>query len=122
MLVNKKDGSKRMCVDYRKINEKIVKDRYPLPIIEEQLDALQGARMFTTLDLKNGFFSCTGERRQPQFTSFIVPDGQYEFLRVPFGLCNSPAVFARFIDSVFRNLINEKVVLTYVNAIMLCKS
>lgn len=119
VLVDKKDGSKRLCVDYRKLNQKIVKDRYPLPIIEEQLDALQGAKIFSTLDLKNGFFHVPISEDSRKFTSFVVPDGQYEFLRVPFGLCNSPSVFTRFINAVFRNLINQKIVLTYMDDLII---
>jgi hypothetical protein len=56
VLARKKDGSIRLCVDYQQLNKKIIKDRYPLPLVEDQLDLLQGARYFNTLDLKNGFF------------------------------------------------------------------
>ncbi|XP_043498670.1 uncharacterized protein LOC122521973 [Polistes fuscatus] len=86
VLVEKRDGSFRLCVDYRKLNQKIVKDRYPLPLIEDQLDQLQGANYFSTLDLKNGFFHVSIEEESRKYTAFIVPDGHYEFLKVPFGL------------------------------------
>lgn len=104
-----------MCVDYRKLNKKIVRDRYPLPLIEDQLDLLQGAKVFSTIDLQNGFFHVAVEPDSRKYTSFVVPDGQYEFLRVPFGLCNSPAVFQKFVNAVFRELIREKIVLTYMD-------
>lgn len=65
VLVKKKDGSTRVCVDYRELNKKIERPRFPLPFIEDQLDQLQGAKIFTTLDLKNGFFSCSGRRGKP---------------------------------------------------------
>lgn len=84
-------------------------------MIEEQLDSLQAARVFSTLDLENGFFHVPIDEQSRKYTAFIVPDGHYEFLRVPFGLCNSPAVFQRFINIVFRDLIRDKTVLTYMD-------
>ncbi|XP_015514359.2 uncharacterized protein LOC107220321 [Neodiprion lecontei] len=119
VVVKKKDGSNRLCVDYRLLNQKIIKDRYPLPLIEDQLDLLQGAKVFTTLDLRNGFFHVQVEEASRKYTSFIVPDGQYEFCRVPFGLCNSPAVFQKFVNAVFRELIKERVVLTYMDDLII---
>lgn len=92
-----------------------MKDRYPLPLIEDQLDLLQGAKIFSTLDLKNGFFHVRMDEDSRKFTAFIVPDGHFEFLRVPFGLCNSPAVSQKFINAVFRDLIRERKVLTYMD-------
>jgi len=115
VLVRKKNGAYRLCVDYRHLNQKIVKDRYPLPLIEDQLNRLQNAKIFTTLDLENGFFHVGVDEGSRRFTAFIVPDGQYEFLRMPFGLCNSPAVFQRFVSAVFRDLINDGTVLMYMD-------
>lgn len=93
VLVKKKNGSHRLCIDYRLLNKKIIKDRYPLPLIEDQLDQLQDTKVFSTLELKNGFFHVRMDDASVKYTAFIVPDGQFEFLRVPFGLCNSPSVF-----------------------------
>ena len=95
VLTGKKDGSTRLCIDYRQLNKKIVRDRYPLPLIEDQLDLLQTAKCFSTLDLKNGFFHVPVEKESRKYTAFIVPDGHYEFRKVPFGLCNSPSIFQR---------------------------
>jgi len=119
VLVRKKDDSHRLCVDYRQLNKKIIQDRYPLPLIEDQLDQLQGANLFTTLDLKNGFFHVRMDDSSVKYTSFIVPDGQYEFLRVPFGLCNSPSVFQRYVNAIFRELIRDKVVLVYMDDLII---
>lgn len=119
VVVRKKNGSNRLCVDYRELNVKIIKDRYPLPVIEEVLEQLANARVFSTLDLKNGFFHVGIEQKSRSCTAFITPDGHYEFLRVPFGLCNSPAVFQYFINTVFRDLIKAKIVVVYMDDLII---
>ncbi|GFS93569.1 retrovirus-related Pol polyprotein from transposon 412 [Trichonephila clavipes] len=75
VIVKKKDGTTRLYVDYR--NRKLVKDRFPLPLIEDVLDRLQGAKVYTTLDLKNGFFHVDVNEDCKRLTSFVVPDGQF---------------------------------------------
>ncbi|GFW54318.1 transposon Tf2-11 polyprotein [Trichonephila clavipes] len=95
----KKDGSSRMCIDYRKLNQKLVKDKFPLPIIEDVLDTLQEAKVYSTLDLRNDFFHVDVDEDCRKYTSFIVPDGQFEFNKVPFGLSTSPGVFQRYVSS-----------------------
>ncbi|GFW52570.1 retrovirus-related Pol polyprotein from transposon 412 [Trichonephila clavipes] len=97
-MVKKKDGSSRMCIDYRKLNQKLVKDRFPLRIIEDVLDALQEAKEYSTLDLRNVFFHVDVDKDSRKYTSFIVPDGQSEFNKVPFGLSRSPGVFQRYVS------------------------
>ncbi|GFT30109.1 retrovirus-related Pol polyprotein from transposon 412 [Trichonephila clavipes] len=72
---HEKDGSSRMCIDYRKLNQKLVKDKFPLPIIEDVLDTLQEAKVYSTLDLRNGFFQVDVDEDCRNYTSFIVPDG-----------------------------------------------
>ncbi|GFV07310.1 retrovirus-related Pol polyprotein from transposon 412 [Trichonephila clavipes] len=93
IMVKKKDGSSRMCIDYRKLNQKLVKDKFPLPLIEDGLETLQEAKVYSTLDLRNGFFHIDVDEDCRKYTSFIVPDGQFEFNKVPFGLSTSPVVF-----------------------------
>ncbi|GFW82934.1 retrovirus-related Pol polyprotein from transposon 412 [Trichonephila clavipes] len=98
VMVKKKDGSSRMCIDYRKLNQKLVKDKFPLPIIEDVLDTLQEAKVYSTLDLRNGFFHVDVDEDCRKYTSFIVPDGQFEFNKVPFGLSTSPGVFQCYVS------------------------
>lgn len=119
VVVKKKDGSNRLCVDYRKLNDKIIKDRYPLPIIEDVLENFHDANVFTTLDLKNGFFHVDVDKESQRYTAFVTPNGHYEFLKVPFGLCNSPAVFQRYINQTFWPLIKEKVVVVYMDDLII---
>jgi len=119
VLVEKKNGEPRLCVDYRQLNKKIVRDRFPLPLIEDQLDKLAEAKLYCTLDLKDGFFHVPIEEGSIKYTSFVVPDGQFEFLVVPFGLCNSPAVFQRHIKAVFRELAAKDIVMIYLDDLII---
>ncbi|GFS98476.1 retrovirus-related Pol polyprotein from transposon 17.6 [Trichonephila clavipes] len=88
-----------MCIDYRKLNQKLVKDKFPLPIIEDVLNTLQEVKVYSTLDLRNGFFHVDVDEDCRKYTSFIVPDGQFEFSKVPFGLSTSSGVFQRYVSS-----------------------
>lgn len=98
LLVNKKDGKYRMCVDYRKLNNATIKDRYPLPRIDDQIDKLQGAMCFTTLDMISGYHQIPIDENSKHYTAFVTPDGHYEYNKVPFGLCNAPSVFQRMMN------------------------
>jgi len=106
VLAKKNDG--RLCVDFRRINKVIVKDHFPLPLIDDQLDRLQKALVFSTIDLRNGFFHVPVAESSRKYTSFVTQSGQYQFLKVPFGLSNSPGVFQRHINAIFRTLLCEK--------------
>lgn len=118
VVVRKKDGSPRVCIDYSDLNKQIIKDRHPTPLIEGQLDALQSAKVFSIMDLKNGFMHVPVNKESRKYLSFVTHSGQYTFLRTPFGCCNSPRVFARYINFVFRDLISKKIVVVYVDDIM----
>lgn len=118
LFVPKKDGTRRLCVDFRPLNKKIIRDRYPIPNLEEQLDQLQTGRVFSKLDLKNGYFHVPVNEKSRKYTSFVTPTGQYEFNKAPFGLCTSPAVFCRFINSIFRELIAKGIVFTYMDDVI----
>lgn len=115
VVTKKKDGSHRLCVDFRQLNKKIIKDRYPLPIIDDQINMLQKALIFSSLDLKNGFFHVKVEEASRKYTAFVVPNGHYEFERVPFGLCTSPAVFQKYIHRIFKELMEREVMTTYMD-------
>lgn len=101
VLVKKKDGSLRMCVDYRQLNNKTRKDAFPLPRIEESLDALTGARWFSTLDLASGYNQVPVTEADRPKTAFCTPFGLFEWNRMPFGLCNAPSTFQRLMQRLF---------------------
>ncbi|XP_063894737.1 uncharacterized protein LOC135117976 [Helicoverpa armigera] len=86
ILVRKKDGKLRMCVDYRMLNSVTVKERYPMPNIEDEISRLSGQAYFVTLDLTSGYYQVPLSEKSRPLTSFVTPDGQYEFNRMPFGL------------------------------------
>ena len=96
LFVRKKDGSLRFCIDLRKLNARTVKDAYSLPRIEDALDSLNGACIFTSLDLKSGYWQVELDEESIPLTAFTVgPLGFYECVRMPFGLTNAPATFQR---------------------------
>ena len=101
VLVRKKDGSLRMCVDYRQLNSKTRKDAFPLPRIDESLDALSGACWFSTLDLASGYNQVPVTEADRPKTAFCTPFGLFEWNRMPFGLCNAPSTFQRLMQRIF---------------------
>ena len=105
VMVKKKDGSLRFCVDFRQLNVATVKDAHPIPRIDNLFDALHGARWFSTLDLKSGYWEVPIQERDKEKTAFRTRSGQlFEFNQVPFGLCNAPATFSRLMDRVLADL------------------
>ncbi|CAC5379962.1 unnamed protein product [Mytilus coruscus] len=103
VLVRKQYNSLRMCVDFRKINQKSYKDAYPLPRVEESFDALSGAKLFSTMHLTSGNHVVAMHEDDIEKTAFTTPFGLYEYLRMPFGLCNGPATFQRLMQHCFQD-------------------
>ncbi|GFY48696.1 hypothetical protein TNIN_414301 [Trichonephila inaurata madagascariensis] len=119
VVVKKKDGESRVCIDYRRLNYKLIKDNYHLPLIDDILDCLQNVRIFTTLDLKNGFFHVAVNEKSHTFTTFVAHKGQYQFRRMPFGLSTCPSTFMRYINAIFRQLVSKSIFLPYMDDVFI---
>ena len=108
-FVGKKDGSLRPCIDYRRMNEITGKNRYPLPLMNSAFDLLQGATIFTKLDLRNAYHLVRIKEGDEWKMAFNTPTGHWEYLVMPFGLTNAPAVFQTLVNDVLRDMINRYV-------------
>lgn len=119
ILVKKRDGSDRMCVDYRALNAITVKDRYPLPLIEDHIDRLGKSKFFSCLDMATGFHQIGLDSGSIPKTAFVTPEGHFEYLKMPFGLANAPVVYQRIITNTLKPLIESGKILVYVDDVLI---
>jgi len=118
VLVKKKDGTIRFCIDYRKLNAVTKKDSYPLPRIDDIFDQLAGNSWYSTLDLKSGYWQVKIRPEDKEKTAFSVGNGLWQFKVMPFGLCNAPATFERVMERVLQEY-NSKICLVYLDDVII---
>lgn len=123
VLVKKKQGTWRLCIDYRQLNEHSIKDAYPLPQINHILNKLKEARYISTLDLRQGYWQIPLEEQSRKYTAFIAPSrGLFQWKLMPFGHHSAPATFQRAIDSVIRPELNAFAIVYLDDIIIISKT
>ena len=110
LLVKKKDGSMRLCVDYRQLNKVTIKNKYPLPRIDDLMDHLVGARVFSKIDLRSGYHHIKVKDEDVQKMAFRMRYGHYEYSVMPFGVTNVSGVFMEYMNRIFHTYLDWFVV------------
>lgn len=118
LFVKKKDGTYRLCVDYRALNAITVKNRYPLPLISDLFDRLSGAQVFTSLDFNSGYNQIRVRESDIEKTAFVSRYGLYEYMVLPFGLTGAPSTFSMVMNNLFKDVL-DKFVIVYLDDILI---
>ena len=122
VLVRKKNGKIRFCIDYRRLNDITVKDRHPLPLISDIINIMSDCKYFSVLDLLSGYWNVVVKKEDRHKTAFITPDGLFQWIVMPFGLTNSPATFQRFMQKVMEEYLYKFVVVYLDDFLIFSKS